>query len=72
MNPTAKEIEVNRLDQEIVELAVLVPGWQAEELTAVAQHQGLTAGQMVRRLIRDFCIQQRDATTWQPSMTNEN
>jgi hypothetical protein len=72
MNPTAKEIEVNRLDQEIVELAVLVPGWQAEELTAVAQDQGLTAGQMVRRLIRDFCLQQRDTPRWQPTLTNEN
>jgi hypothetical protein len=65
MNRLARETVVMRANEEIVELSVLVPGWQAEELTAAAQGCGLTAGQMVRRLIRDFCSQQRDREPWQ-------
>ena len=44
-------------DVEMVELAVLMPAWQAEALELAAQDRGLTTGQMIRSLIRGFCDQ---------------
>ncbi len=46
--------DISRLDAEMVELALLLPSWQASALESAANDQGLTAGQMVRHLIRDF------------------
>jgi hypothetical protein len=43
------------LDAEVVEIPLLLPGWQVVALEQAAQDQGLTTGEMVRRLIRDFC-----------------
>ena len=43
--------EVTPFDAEMVELAMLLPRWQAVELELAAQENGLTPGQMVRRLI---------------------
>jgi hypothetical protein len=48
------EPNLTLLDGEIVEFSVLLPGWQAVALEKTASGQGLTAGQMVRRLIQDF------------------
>ena len=42
------------LDADVVELSLLLPSWQMTALTNAAQDQGLTAGQMVRRLISEF------------------
>jgi hypothetical protein len=39
---------------EMVELALLLPERQLQELEAVAHDQGLTTGQMIRRLIAAF------------------
>jgi hypothetical protein len=39
------------LDAEVVELALLLPRWQAEALEEAAYKRGLTAGQMLRKLI---------------------
>jgi hypothetical protein len=41
-------------DGEVVEFSLLLPSWQAAALETAAQDQGLTTGQMVRHLIRDF------------------
>ena len=46
-----------RVDEEMTELSVLLPGWQAAELEEAAQAKGLTGGQLVRGLIRDFLAQ---------------
>jgi len=46
--------ELTPLDAEIVELPLLLPSWQMEALETAAHDQGLTAGQMIRHLIRDF------------------
>jgi hypothetical protein len=48
------EPNLTLLDGEIVEFSLLLPGWQAAALEKTASDQGLTAGQMVRRLIQDF------------------
>jgi hypothetical protein len=41
-------------DGEVTELSVLVPGGQAVALEQAAHQRGLTAAQMLRRLIQDF------------------
>jgi hypothetical protein len=41
-------------DQEVVEVPLLLPGWQVSVLETAAHDRGLTAGQMVRSLLRDF------------------
>jgi hypothetical protein len=43
--------EITPLDNEVVELALLLPRWQAEALEEVAYNRGLTAGQMLRKLV---------------------
>ncbi len=48
-------------EEEIVELAVLLPGWQAEALETAAHDQGMTTAQMLRSLIRDFFLHSASA-----------
>ncbi len=38
--------------EEMAELTVLLPGFQVKALEEAAHHDGLTAGQFLRRLIR--------------------
>jgi hypothetical protein len=47
--------EVNRLDQNVVEVSLLVPQWQVEALEVAARGRGMTTGQMLRRMIRSYC-----------------
>jgi carbon storage regulator CsrA len=47
--------DVGWLGEEIVELPLLLPGWQAAALEKAAGDQGLTVGELVRRLLRDLC-----------------
>jgi hypothetical protein len=42
------------MSAEVVELALLLPSWQATALEAAARSRGLTTAQMLRRLVRDF------------------
>jgi hypothetical protein len=44
-------------NDELVELALVLPRWQIEALAAAARGRGLTAGQAIRRLIRGYCAQ---------------
>src|SRR5438477_638158 len=46
-------VDVARQDQEVVELPLLLPRWQALELEAAARRRGMTTGQMLRRMIGD-------------------
>jgi hypothetical protein len=43
--------EITPIDDEVVELALLLPRWQAEALEAAAHARGLTAGQMLRKVV---------------------
>ncbi len=45
-------------DQEVVELALLLPLWQAMELEAAASRRGMTTGQMLRRVIGEMLAAQ--------------
>jgi len=47
-----------RSDQEVVELALLLPLWQAMELEATARRRGMTTGQMLRRVIGELLASQ--------------
>jgi hypothetical protein len=46
--------DLGAADADIVEVSFLLPGWQVAALEATAHAQGLTTGQMTRRLIQDF------------------
>jgi hypothetical protein len=43
-----------RPDSEVVEIPLLLAGWQADALERAAHARGLTAGEMVRSLLREF------------------
>lgn len=43
-----------RFDQEVVELQLLLPRWQAAALDAAARERGMTSGQILRRVIADL------------------
>ena len=51
--------DVTRQDQEVVELPLLLPRWQAVELEAAARRRGMTTGQMIRRVIGDMLASQK-------------
>lgn len=55
---TAISSEAPRLDQEVVELPLLLPRWQAMELEAAASRRGMTTGQMLRRVIGEMLAAQ--------------
>jgi len=50
--------DVARIDQEVVELPLLLPRWQAMELEAAASRRGMTTGQMLRRYIGELLAAQ--------------
>lgn len=50
--------DVTRQDQEVVELPLLLPRWQAVELEAAAHRRGMTTGQMLRRVIGEMLASQ--------------
>ena len=54
----AQRKEVRSLDDDMVELSVLLPRHQAVPLEREARRRGLTAGQMIRSLIRNFFLGQ--------------
>jgi hypothetical protein len=39
---------------EMAELSLLLPGWQASEMECRAYSLGLTLGQLIRLLVRDY------------------
>jgi len=47
-----------RPDPEVVELPLLLPRWQAEELEHAARERGMTTGQMLRRVIRELLAEE--------------
>jgi hypothetical protein len=55
---TLMSVAESRHDQEVVELPLLLPRWQAEELEAAARERGMTTGQMLRRVIRELLTEE--------------
>jgi hypothetical protein len=54
--------DMARSNQEVVELALLLPLWQAMELEAAASRRGMTTGQMLRRVIGELLATQSAAS----------
>lgn len=54
MTNRVDESELAYLDSEVVELALLLPAWQAQALANAASRRGMTAGQMLRRVIGEL------------------
>lgn len=52
--PAAVERCMPLLEEDVVELPLLLPGWQVSKLETVAHQRGMTAAEMVRHLLRDF------------------
>jgi hypothetical protein len=50
------------VDEEMAELSLLLPGWQAAALEQSARARGMTVGQVLRGLVRDFLAQERGMT----------
>jgi hypothetical protein len=44
------------LGEDVVEISLLLPGWQASVLETVAHQRGVTAAAMVRHLLHDFLV----------------
>lgn len=51
LGPRTGPTPTPQLDNEVVELPLLLPRWQAEALEEAAHSRGLTAGQMMRKLL---------------------
>ena len=54
--PGVEEPCMPLLGGDVVEVPLLLPGWQASILETVAHQHGLTAGAMVRHLLHDFLV----------------
>jgi hypothetical protein len=52
-NPAGR-LSCRELKDEIVEVSLLLPGWQVTALESAAHDRGLTAAELVRALLRDF------------------
>jgi hypothetical protein len=44
-------------ENEVIEVPLLLPGWQMEVLESAAHDRGLTAAEMVRHLLRSFVLE---------------
>jgi hypothetical protein len=52
--PSVKEPCTPSFEGDVVELSLLLPGWQVTKLETAAHERGMTAAAMVRYLLRDF------------------
>jgi hypothetical protein len=58
--------------EDVVELSLLLPADQAAVLEAIAFERGVTAGEMVRRLVRDFLAAQKVGKSSVPWMFRDH
>ncbi len=56
--PAGDGNEFRRVDEEMVELSLLIPSRQAAPLETEARRRGVSAGELVRGLIREFLLYQ--------------
>jgi hypothetical protein len=52
--PAVEEPSTPPFEGDVVELPLLLPGWQVTKLETAAHKRGMTAAAMVRNLLRDF------------------
>jgi hypothetical protein len=51
-------------DRDVVEVPLLLPGWQMEALASAAQDRGQTTGEMLRRVLQDFITSLEERQTY--------
>jgi hypothetical protein len=51
---SSEEMEFDMTEVDVVEIPLLLSGWQASALETAAHNRGLTAAEMVRRVLREF------------------
>jgi hypothetical protein len=56
-NPDVQKLDLTALRDDVVEISLLLPGWQFAALQKVARRNDQTTGETVRRLVRDFLMQ---------------
>jgi hypothetical protein len=56
-NPESPTLDLSRLRDDVVEVSLLLPGWQFAALQKAARRQHQTTGETMRRLVRDFLMQ---------------
>jgi hypothetical protein len=62
------EMEFDMPEVDVVEIPLLLSGWQVSALETAAHDRGLTAGEMVRTLLRDFLAKvSRPGNAYSPS-----
>lgn len=54
LSPGVEKLFTPLLEGDVVEVRLLLPGWQASILERMAHQRGLTAGAMVRHVLHDF------------------
>jgi hypothetical protein len=53
-----EELPLDAIDGEVVELSLLLPAWQIGALEQLAQTEGMTVGQLLRRAVNRTLAQQ--------------
>jgi hypothetical protein len=51
-------------DHDVVEVPLLLPGWQMDALANAAQDRGQTAGEMLRHVLQDFIMNLEERQTY--------
>jgi hypothetical protein len=51
-------------DRDVVEVPLLLPGWQMDALASAAQDRGQTTGEMLRHVLQDFITSLEERQTY--------
>ena len=56
-SPELPKLDLSPLRDDVVEISLLLPGWQFAALQKAARRNDQTTGETVRRLVRDYLMQ---------------
>ena len=48
------DLEMDVLERDVIEIPLLLPGWQVSALETAAHARGVTAAEMVRQILSEF------------------
>jgi hypothetical protein len=55
--PDSPPLDLSPLSNDVVEVSLLLPGWQFAALQKAARRQDQTTGETMRQLVREFLMQ---------------
>jgi hypothetical protein len=64
LNSYRGELGLALADRDVVEVPLLLPGWQVDALAMAAQDRGQTAGEMLRHVLEDFITSLEERQTY--------